>query len=1434
MANKPKDAKTPADQQSDDANAKTPAASRKSDFDRMRRPASDEAKFVDVWQIVRKVLSPISSLKLTLVLFLLSIFLVYAGTTAQDTLGLKEVLDGYFRCWKADVKFTHLFPNCYFPNPIADAKPDDMSINIPLINRRLEGFVLPGGFALGVALGINLLAAHLVRFKIQASGNRLYGGIIAIVAGVAVTYAVIKSGTSGDGIQTNPILSWKQLWYLFMAGLAATVIGTTAWLFRLSAQKKLPDWGIPVFGLIPLSLGGMLAYFLFEGEDAQFDPSSMRILWQLMKGAFAGLVLLGGCYALFKRRAGVVLLHSGVALLMFNEYYVYKTNVEANMRMFEGETKNYAFRLDQSELAITRADGASDHVWRVDDGFFTQVTEDNPVEVDADLPFNVKILDFYKNSQIRARKDEEETPATKGAGLAIAAENVDIRASNESLSNYPSSHIEITAKDGTPIGTYMVSLHLGRPQYLTVDGKRYGIELRFHRDYKNYSIYLIDAVREDYVGTTQVKDYSSHIHLVDKSKDYDQKIRIWMNNPLRYQGETFYQADHQFIGGEDWTGLQIVNNNGWMIPYVCCMIVAVGMFGQFGFAVSRFLQRRAADRNKSSPEGIESERTESQIAGELAGESLGAGRLGFFSRMGPQKLALFVPIAVTGIIVFYMAMLAVKSVERDVAETEVNLQAFGRMPVVAGGRPKPFDSLARNSLMVLSKRQTLKDNHGTQLPALVWLLDVITDRMYYEIDPDTADEDDDYEIEMNAGAKSAQSRLEKTLDSWVQGESIDKWHEANQEIMVDDARSVPAPFGLDEDRVMEGNPVELLDYKVHFPGSARTDEQAFTFEVTLHIKDKNGDESHYVQSYGVQKGSGEKYFIGTRPLHLSYRVLKIVNLQVLQMLGLEPRYSRDHKFLYSYSEIEPAISDFEAGVKKAREKRKADENSLDSMERSLIELSDKWGKFMALRFAFNPRPTPKLPAADQMASMQGAMNAIRNYMGGVSETNSRFRTASIPMAIYLDHRDTDPEKMRRWQSYAQASYNARADVELQMLFEAIGLKLSDMRKDGRLGPDRSGRSLDSSTEAFHRIMTAYANGDAEQFNLLVAAQNKSVAEDEWVYQYEPEELVSADALSYESFFNRLSPFYYAAVLYVFTLIMGLVGWLLLPKIMNRAAFWSILAIFILHTFAMVSRIYISGRPPVTNLYSSALFIGWGGVALGLIFELIFKIGIGNIIASICGAATLTIAHLLHSISDSGDTVSVMQAVLDTQFWLATHVTCITLGYTTTFVAGILGILYVLAGVCSPSLTPHMDKELDRMMYGSLCFAIMFSFIGTVLGGLWADDSWGRFWGWDPKENGALLIVLWNVFVLHCRWDRIVSARGTAVLAIVGNICTSFSWFAVNQLGKGLHAYGFQDGMMATLGWVWLGHVAIIGVGCIPKYAWWSSRHQRDLDAGLVS
>jgi ABC-type transport system involved in cytochrome c biogenesis permease subunit len=240
---------------------------------------------------------------------------------------------------------------------------------------------------------------------------------------------------------------------------------------------------------------------------------------------------------------------------------------------------------------------------------------------------------------------------------------------------------------------------------------------------------------------------------------------------------------------------------------------------------------------------------------------------------------------------------------------------------------------------------------------------------------------------------------------------------------------------------------------------------------------------------------------------------------------------------------------------------------------------------------------------------------------------------------------------------------------------------------------------------------------------------------------------------------------------------------------------------------------------VTNLYSASVFIGWAAVLFGLAIEAIFRIGMGNIVASIAGYATLLIAYLL---SSGGDTIAVLQAVLDTQFWLATHVVLETLGYAATYLAGLFGALYVISGFATPMLDKGLRKELGRIIYGVTCFAILFSFYGTVLGGLWADDSWGRFWGWDPKENGALIIVLWNALILHARWDKLVGDRGLAVLAIGGNIVTSWSFFGVNQLGIGLHAYGGSTLTVAVaLDLFALSQLALIAIGCLPTRYWWS-------------
>jgi cytochrome c biogenesis factor len=124
-----------------------------------------------------------------------------------------------------------------------------------------------------------------------------------------------------------------------------------------------------------------------------------------------------------------------------------------------------------------------------------------------------------------------------------------------------------------------------------------------------------------------------------------------------------------------------------------------------------------------------------------------------------------------------------------------------------------------------------------------------------------------------------------------------------------------------------------------------------------------------------------------------------------------------------------------------------------------------------------------------------------------------------------------------------------------------------------------------------------------------------------------------------------------------------------------------------------------------------------------------------------------------------------------------------------------------------------------MIYGVVCFATLFSLVATVLGGIWADQSWGRFWGWDPKENGALLVVLWNAIILHARWGGFARERGVAVLAVFGNVIGSLSWFGVNMLGVGLHSYGFMDQAFGPLLAFVGSQVAIMAIGLLPQRYW---------------
>ena len=362
----------------------------------------------------------------------------------------------------------------------------------------------------------------------------------------------------------------------------------------------------------------------------------------------------------------------------------------------------------------------------------------------------------------------------------------------------------------------------------------------------------------------------------------------------------------------------------------------------------------------------------------------------------------------------------------------------------------------------------------------------------------------------------------------------------------------------------------------------------------------------------------------------------------------------------------------------------------------------------------------------------------------------------------------------------------------------IGLELLDVMK---------GDSLSPYVTSYASLTMAYRSGDAEQFNSEVNELRERFIADF------PGDI---SRVHYERVFNALQPFYISMQLYVLIFLAVCISWLRWPKELAKAAFWVLVLAFLIHTFGLLSRMYIQGRPPVTNLYSSAVFVGWGAVLLGILIEKFFKNGIGAAMASLVGFCTLIIAHHL---AMTGDTLEMMRAVLDSNFWLATHVVIITFGYSAIFLAGALAILFVLLGVFSSRFSKDTARSLSAMVYGIICFGTLFSLVGTILGGIWADQSWGRFWGWDPKENGALMIVIMGAIYLHARWGGICKERGLMALAIWGNIITAWSWFGTNMLPVGLHSYGRMDSAYAWLiGFVLL-QLVLTATALLPWRFW---------------
>jgi len=523
------------------------------------------------------------------------------------------------------------------------------------------------------------------------------------------------------------------------------------------------------------------------------------------------------------------------------------------------------------------------------------------------------------------------------------------------------------------------------------------------------------------------------------------------------------------------------------------------------------------------------------------------------------------------------------------------------------------------------------------------------------------------------------------------------------------------------------------------------------------------------------------------PIARHLPTFRVEHPNVLKRVGGDPE-----KSLYvSWDGILKNSAELSKAAEQARGRAQADR---DAEDRALLQLESAARQYATLSMTFIPGDLP----AD--------VTPRREYGAWIAALNR----ALTEMNASATGKAFDPELQKTVKTFVERYQDFEREGVIGLMppkdesslarWDNLGASLLGVIKDQKV--HRAGLAEDGIVTRYADFSMAWREGkddDCARLSSAIAASLKGP----W----------SAKAES-EAWFGRMQPFYWLLIAYAITVLMVFAAWLTSSESLRVWSYRLLVACFVLHTLSLGYRMWLHGRPPVTNLYSSGIFVAWGAVALGILLERVWKNGIGAAATGITGFVSLIVAHNLGLSGE--DNLESVRAVLDSNFWLATHVTIVTLGYSATFVAGLLGALHLALRASKKDYA--WGDSVARAAYGILAFAVLASFIGTMLGGIWADQSWGRFWGWDPKENGAILIVLWCAICLHARWGGLVRREGLMQLLVFGNIVTAWSWFGTNLLGVGLHSYGFTESGFKWLMIFWISQLAIIALGWLPDRA----------------
>lgn len=321
-----------------------------------------------------------------------------------------------------------------------------------------------------------------------------------------------------------------------------------------------------------------------------------------------GLLLLNLVAAHLKRftftwkKAGIQLVHFGLILLLLGEFFTGLFQEEYQMRLDEGETKNYSESWRFNELAIVDTSSPdADIVTVIPERRLARQAGRDAIDVSA-LPFRVAVRAYYPNAAIAMKEQAPpmltpvENPANRGFGPQLLLAPLPMTYQQDQR-NLPAAIIELIGDEGS-LGVYLVSTMITQPERFSYAGRDWTLSLRFERAYKPYSITLLDFTHDRYAGTDIPRNFSSRVRLTTPDGVTDREVLIFMNNPLRHDGMTFYQAS--FDNDDRTSVLQVVRNPSWVIPYLSCLLMAVGLFWQFGWHLVVFIIRRGSPRKAGS------------------------------------------------------------------------------------------------------------------------------------------------------------------------------------------------------------------------------------------------------------------------------------------------------------------------------------------------------------------------------------------------------------------------------------------------------------------------------------------------------------------------------------------------------------------------------------------------------------------------------------------------------------------------------------------------------------------------------------------------------------------------------------------------------------------------------------------------------------------